>query len=499
MDADPGDPVEWIRERLGGVVWSRQAEVARAVRDHPRVAVQAANSVSKSHGAARLAAWWVDSHPVGEAFVLTTAPTQRQVDVILWGELRRAHRAGGLPGEIGKSSQWTMGDDVVALGWKSADAANADEAAAAFQGIHARFLLVIIDEAAGVPAWLWEAVESMAISEHSRVLAIGNPTDPESTFAEACAPDSGWHTISISAFDCPAFTGEDVPAEVAEQLANPSSVARMAKRWGENSGRYTARVLGQFPDDAEDALIARSWIRAAQGRDLATRLGSSGTQAWDVARLGGDESVGYENRGGVVRRIYRGQRQELMATTGAIVRLRRDARGRPDVVVDVGGLGAGVVDRLREQGVAVVAFNGAERAVRPDRFVNRRAEVYWALREAFAAGEIDLDPADEELAVQLAAVRFFEDSRGRIQIESKDSMRRRGVPSPDRADAVSMSVATSRWRVPRVLSAAEELGRVRAEIELAREAARRRRDLGMDLVDLPADGSLTGDLMGRDW
>ena len=228
------DPVGWIEDRLSASMWSRQREIASSVVEHPRTAVQASHSTGKSWLAARVAAAWIDSHPVGEAFVFTTAPSQAQVDAILWRELRKAHVAGGLPGRLtaGAHPRWLIGDELVALGRKSQDMANAEEAAASLQGIHARYLLLIIDEAAGVPPWVWDAFDSMATTKHARILAIGNPTDPESRFAQVCAPGSGWNVIEVSAFDTPAFTGEDVPAELLEQLVSAEWVERMRSQWG---------------------------------------------------------------------------------------------------------------------------------------------------------------------------------------------------------------------------------------------------------------------------
>jgi hypothetical protein len=474
VDIDVGDPVDWIEDRLGAVTWSRQQDIARSVRKQPRVAVQASHSVGKSWLAARIAAWWIDSHPIGDAFVLSTAPSQAQVDAILWRELRRAHAAADLPGRLtaGAHPRWLIGDELVALGRKSADMANADEAAASLQGIHARYLLLLIDEAAGVPPWVWDAFDSMATNEHARILAIGNPTDPESRFAQVCAPGSGWHVEEVSAFDTPAFTGEEVPADLAEQLVSAAWVERMRKQWGEGSARWTARVLGQFPDEADDTLISRRLIKAAQERSLPLDTpGSPGAFGCDIARAGGDETVAYLNRGGVVRLVHRSQGHELMRTTGAIMNLLRDAAapGWP-AIVDAIGIGAGVHDRLREQGARVFGFVSSHKARRADRFVNRRAEVFWDLREAMREGLIDLDPADEELASQLGAIRFHEDSRGRIQIERKAQMKARGVSSPDRADALAMTFATGAWRPARVLSDEE-----RRRIELDEAVARAER------------------------
>ena len=114
-----------------------------------------------------------------------------------------------------------------------------------------------------------------------------------------------------------------------------------------------------------------------------------------------------------------------------------------DVEVDDVGVGAGVLDRLLESDVDVVGFNGGSSPIDKDRFINARAEAYWMLREAFEQGEIDIDPTDDQLAAQLGSLKWTLDSRGRTKIESKDDMRKRGMPSPDRADAVMMPWAAS--------------------------------------------------------
>jgi hypothetical protein len=439
-------PAAWIAQQLGEETWSKQREIADSVATKRYTAVQSSQGIGKSWLAARLVAWWCSAHPVGEAFAVTTAPSGDQVDAILWRELDRAHQAGQLDGALtGQSGTrwWRVGGAAVALGRKSTDFVDSERAAATFQGIHARRVLVVLDEAVGIQPWLYEAVDSLVTNDDSRVLAIGNPTDPASTFAEVCAPGSGWNTIKVSAFDTPAFTGERVSSDLLAMLPSRTWVEERAKRWGVESSRYIARVLGEFPDQADDGLISRRWIAAARERDLSGEaVADPGMLAFDIGRTG-DETVGYLVRGGMARLAHAAHGQDLMRTTGAIVRLighRRDGAAR--VVVDATGLGFGVVDRLREQGIGVLAFQGAERAWRPTRFLNRRAETYWRLREEFQAGRIDLDPDDDELAKQLAQIRWHENSKGQVVIESKESMRRRGVTSPDRADALAMAVGT---------------------------------------------------------
>jgi hypothetical protein len=477
------DPVGWAEEALGERLWSKQVQIAESVVEHRHTAVRSAHGTGKSHTASRLVAWWVSAHELGEAVAVVSAPTHAQIEAIVFRELARAQQRGGLPGRItfGATPQWRVGPHLVALGRKPQDLVDPEQAAAAFQGIHARFVLVVLDEAAGVPPWLWDAVDSLTTNESARVLAIGNPTDPSSRFAKVCQPGSGWNVIGVSAFDTPAFTGERVAPELLELLTSKRWVEERSKRWGEESPLYIARVLGQFPAASEDSLIQPAWVEAAQARDLSAERIWASRLGVDVARSGSDETVVYRNHCGVVRIAHRARGHDLMRTSGAVAQL---LLAEPESVaqIDVIGLGAGVFDRLREQDLPVTAFSASERAQRPDRFLNRRAEAYWQLREELREGKLDLDPDDEDLAAQVCAIRWRVNSRGQIQIESKDEMRKRGLPSPDRADAVSMAVAgaasgagylpvatagTPTWDALAGESTERWLGRMRSEDEWA--------------------------------
>jgi len=161
--------------------------------------------------------------------------------------------------------------------------------------------------------------------------------------------------------------------------------------------------------------------------------------------MGPDETVGYRNRGGQVRAAYSARKQDTMATSGAIARELRSLGRIVPAWVDADGLGAGVFDRLVEQQLPVYAWHGGQPPMDTERFVNRRAEAYWHAREEMLGGRVDIDPADDVLEAQLRQIRFKIDSRGRIQIESKDDMRKRGLKSPDRADAFVMSL----WLAPK--------------------------------------------------
>jgi hypothetical protein len=435
-----GHPSKWMFERLN-FIWSKQVSICNSVRDNRHTAVHSGHGVGKSWISAALSCWWIDSHPPGDAFIVTTAPTQPQVEAIIWREIGRIHRELDLFGYItsGNQPQWKLrSGEIVGFGRKPADYLDAEQAKAAFQGIHARYILVILDEAAGIPSWLWDAVESLVTNQHARILAIGNPDDPASNFAKVCAPGSGWNVIHVSVFDSPNFTGEEVPEKMVDLLPSQIWVDERKKRWGEGSPMWTSRVEGYFPKVATDTLISPDLIRQAIERDLSHTV-DDGEERFgiDVARTGNDESTIYKKRGGVFRRDFaKVGIGDTMTLAGEITtRVSENECG----VIDVIGVGAGVYDRCNELNLNVVPFNAAEAAEDNVKFINRRAEQYWVLREMFIDGVIDIDEEDEELAAQLGSIKWKINSAGRIQIESKEDMKKRGLPSPDRADGVMMA------------------------------------------------------------
>jgi hypothetical protein len=443
------DPAGWIEQHE--FIWSKQRAIAQSVAEHRYTAVPSAHGPGKSWTAARLVAWWLDVHPAGEAFAVTTAPTWPQVKAILWREIRKAKVARGLKGRITLNAEWYLGgarigaeeEELVAFGRKPADY---DQAA--FQGIHARYVLIVIDEACGVPKLLYDAVDSLATNVHARVLAVGNPDDPASHFEKICRPGSGWNVLPISVFDTPAFTGEEVPEGMLELLPSPEWVEERKKRWGESSPTYISKVLGQFPDIGEDTLISPRYIREAQELDRTLESKKDrGQYGVDVARYGSNKTVIYRCKAGRLRLEWEGAKTSTTETAGQVSsRVERHKGGVPSVV-DADGIGGGVVDILHEQQVAgIVPWHGGAEPIDKTRFANRRAEVYWTFKEEMEAGNIDLDPEDDELAAQLGAIKWKLNSKGKILIESKDDMAKRGVASPDRADAAVLAWAPGyRW------------------------------------------------------
>lgn len=190
-------------------------------------------------------------------------------------------------------------------------------------------------------------------------------------------------------------------------------------------------MLGEFPDISDDTLIMPKWIEAAQARAIKRDRRSPHLDI-DVARFCDDETVILLREGGWVR-VYRAHsKADTMTTTGHVVKAMRDINAETglndfvDAQVDEVGVGAGVYDRLVELNLPVAGYNGGHVPIDKERFINRRAEDYWTLREIFEAGDVDIDPDDDVLAAQLGSIKWTLDSRGRIKIEYKDDLRKRG-------------------------------------------------------------------------
>jgi hypothetical protein len=433
-------PITWVRDRLGEFMWSKQRSISRAVNRERYVAVPSCHDSGKSYTASRLCCWWIDAHPPGQAFVVTTAPTAHQVDAILWREIGRAHRKGGLVGRVTLDAKWRLGpaygDELVAYGRKPAD-----YDPEAFQGIHQLYVLVVIDEANGVPKILYDAVDTLVTNRNARMLAIGNPDSPTSHFAQICRRGSGWKVIHIDGLKTPNFTNEKVPAELHDLLLSKEWVEERRLRWGEGSPLWQSKVRGQFPSMGEDCLIQPEWWDKAVERSLSPE-GHSGQFGVDIARFGEDRTMCYRYRAGHLRRAWSMHHADTMETANRVAVDLVRHRGLVPAVVDETGVGAGVVDRLREMGHSVIGFTSA-RSAGNTLYANLRSEAYWHFRELFEFGQIDVDPNDDELMSQLTSMKWRVNRRGQIEVESKeDYMKRLRTHSPDAGDGAMMAAWT---------------------------------------------------------
>lgn len=427
------DPVAFARTFLGFKPWSKQREIMRSVRDNPRTAVRSCHGSGKTKTAANIAAWFIASFP--NSRVITTAPTYTQVRNLLWAEIHSA--VSHAPEGMYPSADITalrFDEDWYAVGVST----NKPER---FQGQHAEHLLLIIDEASGVDERIYEAAEGFLTNDNARVLLIGNPTQTAGQFYRAFHSERDmWNTISISAYDTPQLSGEDVPDDVWRHMISPTWVDEKRQQWGEDSPMFHVRVLGNFPTTADDQIMGIGMVEDAQRRELDADKRAEQVITCDVARYGSDETVIAHRSGNRVRIVQTYTGKSLMETAGRIVDTIRqlDLPALPRVVIDDAGLGGGVTDRLAELGLRVEAFQAGAAAHEPDLFPNRRSEAWFSF--ASQLDGIDLD-TDEQLAADLVAPKYHIDSQGRRAVESKDKTKARLGRSPDRADAVLMAFA----------------------------------------------------------
>jgi hypothetical protein len=460
------DPVNFVEQALDERVWSKQREILNSVRDHKRTAVPACHAPGKSHIAARAVAWWISIHPPGTAQVVTTATTFRQVRNILWPHIRKVVNRHKLPGEV-NTVDWKIDGEIVAYGFSSA---NHDETSV--QGIHAPHLLVVVDEAGGISQTLGTALESLMTGGHTRLLLLGNPpTDQEGGWFERACNSDLYNVIPIGAYDTPNFTGEDAgtckscpanvpPHPVASHLVDQLWVDEVTREFGEDSAFVEARVHARFPRSVSNKVIPFSWIEQSQDNPLAQtgaiRLGV------DIAADGGDEFViawadGMET---TVRHKTSGKANaNAVDVAGVILNQIREAEemhkqrqisDQVRVKIDAIGVGWGVASTLKRWGdeqmhsAKIVAVNVAEKARDSNRFTNQRAEMWWNARtllqpQGDGSQQVKII-ADQRTMAQMAGPQYLSDSSGRIKIESKAYMKRRGVGSPDRAEAMLLAL-----------------------------------------------------------
>lgn len=458
------DPVAWAMERAGLELWSKQREILESVRDNPLTAVRSCHSAGKSFVAATLTCWWIDVHPAGQARVITTAPTSKQVDAVLWYEINRLHAAVGLRGRL-NINEWFLGDrTLVALGRKPPD-----HVEAAFQGLHARYLLVILDEAYGIPKHLWDEASTLASGEHGRILAIGNPDGP-GEFEEVCKEGSGWEVIHIGYRDTPNHTGESVSRELAEMLISLRWVDERRHKWGASSALFQSKCDGNFPSGGDPfAAVPLDWALACRHTEFPK---DDPIEAGIDVGGGGDRTVIRERRGPVAGREETFIDSDPMRTIGRLAEKIREW-GVTRVKVDSTGLGWALHGRLREIStkhrpvgtrataaladvgwthdaeVVAVNFGASPPEGYQKKFINMRAYLWWQVaRENSRLRTWDLTEVDDDVIYEMTTPRYdIMDSYGKIKIEPKDLVIKRLGQSPDRAEALILAFLEVRREV----------------------------------------------------
>jgi len=425
-------PVLFVQEVLNVEPDAWQIDFLNHIaRGERRISVRSGHGVGKSTAASWAILWYLLlHHPVK---VVITAPTSSQLYDALFAELKRWVKA--LPPALRETLE--VKQDRIEIVNSANDAfvsarTSRAEQPEALQGVHSEYVMLVADEASGIPEAVFEAAAG-SMSGHSAVtLLLGNPVRSSGFFHDThnrLAAD--WVTMKVSCADSP---------RVSEAY-----IEEMKARYGEESNAYRIRVLGEFPRSDDDTVIPMELLELAQNRDVATSMHSKLIWGLDVARFGADKSALCKRQGNAVTEPVRTWKNlDLMQLTGAVVAEYEalPPSQRPhEILVDSIGLGAGVVDRLRELRLPARGINVSESPAMGATYRNLKAEL-WHKAKAWLEQRDCRMPKDEALIAELATVRYSFTSSGKIQIEGKDEIKRRGLPSPDRADAFCLTFAS---------------------------------------------------------
>jgi hypothetical protein len=235
-----------------------------------------------------------------------------------------------------------------------------------------------------------------------------------------------WKVFHVSCVDSP--------------RVSPEFVEEMKLRYGEDSNAYRVRVLGEFPRSDDDTIISLDLAEGAANRDVSGSPTADLVWGLDVARFGGDRSCLVRRQGNITLDIKTWRNLDLMQLCGAVKAEFDIAEPKPStIMVDAIGMGAGVVDRLRELGLPILGVNVSE-SPSIGNYRNLRAELWYRARDWLAKRDCKI-PKDDTLIAELTSVRYLFSSSGKVQVESKEDMKRRGLNSPDIADAFILTFA----------------------------------------------------------
>ncbi|MFA5387316.1 MAG: LAGLIDADG family homing endonuclease [Candidatus Paceibacterota bacterium] len=391
--------------------------------------------------------WWLDTR-YPHAFIASTAPSQAQIGAIVWRYVRqlkviieKRHKEGlidhVLPGYITADNQWKEdGGNILGFGRKPPENKEDDS----FQGIHDSYVLAVGDEAVGLTAELIDSLGNITSNEGSRRVLICNPTNPASYVGKLFkdkTPTWRFHTISV--FDSPKITGDidGLSEEHLKGLVDESYVRDKKAEYGENTARYKARVLGEFAWDLGNTLIQPDDLATAYDTKIQPDSESLITLGVDIARFGEDKSCIYLNEGGRLKLLKSFDMNSLVELAGEVHKAACDV-GAHEVRYDYQGVGQGFEEMLLMHEprpykmIGMISSNPS-----PDRHQWANARAWWwdMFRKMLRNGDLDIEPTDERLSDELLSVEYKFSPLGGLLIESKDEMKKRGMKSPDFADA----------------------------------------------------------------
>lgn len=485
------DPILHIKEMQGvDSLEEYQERICKAIAEHERVVVSACHSIGKTFTLAKIVLWFMSTFE--QSKVITTAPTFNQVKNLLWAEIRSGWKnsRSSLGGEM-LTTGWKIDDDWFAIGFTSKFEANAGESqgtASSFQGFHGKHILVVFDEATGIPHQIWTQAEGLLTSGAVvRFVAIANPTSRACEFFK-CFKSGSYHKIHLSCFDSPnlkangikdmkslekelvrlkALTDAKKEEELkAYKLVNPnllstSWVMRAALKWGVTHPLFISKVLGQFPEEDDNVLIKLGIVETAQRREnKKSKDVLHRSVGVDPARFGSNFTVITIIEDGSQTFHKPMSKRDTHEISGEIINILRGLpRAKEEIVcVDGTGVGAGVIDALNEAkrtrsldsrvSIREVHFGAA--STDREHYFNLKAQMYDELKLDLIS-DLSILPMDI-YQEQLPTILYKFTSKGQLIIESKEEYTKRtGLPSPDDADSLALAnygrkhLASGKW------------------------------------------------------
>ena len=435
-------PRKWQEKILKDIALHIQRNETIDLPEMFRLAVASGRGIGKS----ALVSWiilWVLSTRLG-ATVIVTANTEQQLRSRTWAELGKwvtlsvnSHWWEKTATAI-RPAKWfderLTNDLKIDTGYYYAQAQLwSEENPDAFAGIHSSYgVCLIMDEASGIPTPIYSVSEGFFTepTKDRYWFTFSNPRRNTGPFFDSFhSKRSFWQNEQI---DSRTVEGTD------QKLFHS-----MLEQYGEESTVAKVEVLGEFPNYDDDTVIPLDLCRSAQARDVAVTVNEPLVWGVDVARLGGDNSALCKRQGNTVLEIKTYNSMDLMALCGALKNEYDDqtTMTRPaEILIDVIGLGAGVVDRLTELDMPVRGINVGEAPSSKKNYLNLRAELWFQIKDWLSARDCKL-PADDELVAELVSPIYKYNSAGKIKLESKEEMKKRGIKSPDKADALALTFA----------------------------------------------------------
>lgn len=437
-------PVHFVEDILRATPDTEQARILQSVADNAMTSVRSGHGVGKSAVEAWTVIWFMATRPFPK--VPCTAPTQHQLFDILWAEISKWLRNNpALENEF----VWTR-EKVYLKGYPEEWFAVARTATKpdALQGFHADNVLYIIDEASGVSDKIFEPVLGALSTAGSKLLMCGNPTQLNGFFYESHHKNRH----AYAAFHIDGRKSSRVDREFVDKIIN---------MYGEDSDVFRVRVAGDFPLQEDDVFIPLPLIERSVTMGMDYKPGATPDTihiGCDVARFGDDKTVIGYKVDAQVQFSDRRRGQDTMKTADKIIELgeslvaRYKWTGKIPVKIDDGGVGGGVVDRLRQ-----IKRNNPERfawlEVFPVKFGVRIKNKHYHDSTSYMTGVVKkllmphdeqgllkpvelILPEDDNLAAQLSSRKYRLTEASKIQVESKETMKKRGLPSPDEADCL---------------------------------------------------------------